>query len=78
QIAILDIGLPTMDGYTLARELRSRLADSPPTLIALSGYGRPQDRQRSDAAGFAVHLLKPIDIDELAAALATRSAVAAV
>ena len=40
QIAILDIGLPMMDGYTLARELRSRLADSPPILIALSGYGQ--------------------------------------
>jgi PAS domain S-box-containing protein len=78
QIAILDIGLPGMDGYTLARELRSRLADSPPTLIALSGYGQPQDRQRSDASGFAVHLVKPIDVDELMAALSPRPAVAPV
>ena len=58
-----------MDGYALARELRYRLADSPPTLIALSGYGQPQDRQRSDASGFAVHLVKPIDVDELVEAL---------
>jgi PAS domain S-box-containing protein len=78
QIAILDIGLPGMDGYTLARELRSRLADSPPTLIALSGYGQTHDRQRSDAAGFAIHLVKPVDVDELIAALAPRSAVAPV
>ena len=78
EIAILDIGLPVMDGYTLARELRSRLADSPPTLIALSGYGQPQDRQRSDASGFAVHLVKPIDVDELMAALTPRPAIAPV
>ncbi len=78
QIAILDIGLPTMDGYTLARELRSRLADSPPTLIALSGYGQTHDRLRSDAAGFAIHLVKPVDIDELVDALSLRSAVASV
>ena len=69
QIAILDIGLPTMDGHALARELRSRLADSPPTLIAISGYGQPQDRQQSAASGFAVHLVKPIDVNELAEAL---------
>jgi PAS domain S-box-containing protein len=71
QIAILDIGLPTIDGYMLARELRARLADSPPVLIALSGYGQPHDRQRSDAAGFALHLVKPIDLDELLVALAS-------
>jgi PAS domain S-box-containing protein len=69
QIAILDIGLPKMDGYTLARELRSRLADAPPTLIALSGYGQPLDRHRSVASGFAMHLVKPVDVDELVAAL---------
>jgi PAS domain S-box-containing protein len=73
QFAILDIGLPTMDGYTLARELRARLSDTPPTLIALSGYGQPQDRYRSDASGFAVHLVKPIDVDELVAALVPSS-----
>ncbi len=65
EIAILDIGLPTMDGYALARELRVRLADSPPVFIALSGYNQSLDRQRSDASGFALHLVKPIDVDEL-------------
>jgi len=78
QIAILDIGLPAMDGYTLALELRSRLADSPPLLIALSGYGQAHDRQRSEASGFAIHLVKPVDVDELVAALALHSAVAPV
>ena len=71
QIAILDIGLPNMDGYALACELRTRLADSPPMLIALTGYGQPHDRQLSEAAGFALHLVKPIDIEELIAALAS-------
>ena len=65
QIAILDIGLPTMDGYRLARELRARLGDASPVLIALSGYSQTLDRQRSDASGFALHLVKPVDVDEL-------------
>jgi len=64
EIAILDIGLPTMDGYTLAGELRTRLAD-PPVLIALSGYSQAKDLARSEAAGFAVHLVKPIDAGDL-------------
>ncbi len=71
QIAILDIGLPTIDGYMLARELRTRLADAAPVLIALSGYGQPHDRQRSKASGFALHLVKPVDVDELLVALAS-------
>jgi PAS domain S-box-containing protein len=77
QVAILDIGLPRMDGYTLARELRTHLADSPPMLIALTGYGQPHDRQRSEASGFALHLVKPIDVDELIVALASPLAPAA-
>jgi len=64
EIAILDIGLPTMDGYALAGELRTRLAD-PPVLIALSGYSQAKDLARSEAAGFAVHLVKPIDGSDL-------------
>jgi PAS domain S-box-containing protein len=69
EIAILDIGLPGMDGYALARELHSRLGNSPPILIALSGYSQTADRQRSAAAGFALHLVKPIDVDELVGVL---------
>jgi PAS domain S-box-containing protein len=69
EIVILDIGLPVMDGYTLARELRCRLSDPPPVLIALSGYTAAQDRARSEEAGFALHLAKPVDLDELVIAL---------
>jgi signal transduction histidine kinase/CheY-like chemotaxis protein len=73
QIAILDIGLPVMDGYALGRELRARMDSAPPILIALTGYGQEQDRRRSAEAGFVSHLVKPVDprrlikmVDELA------------
>jgi CheY-like chemotaxis protein/two-component sensor histidine kinase len=65
QVAILDIGLPVMDGYALGRELRARLGTATPVLIALTGYGQEQDRRRSEEAGFASHLVKPIDAKKL-------------
>jgi signal transduction histidine kinase/ActR/RegA family two-component response regulator len=65
EVAILDIGLPVMDGYALGRELRARLGDAPPLLIALTGYGQEQDRRRSAEAGFSLHLVKPVDPDRL-------------
>lgn len=69
QVAILDIGMPIMDGYKLGRELRARLGDAPPTLIALTGYSQDHDRRRSGEAGFALHLAKPVDADKLVLAL---------
>jgi PAS domain S-box-containing protein len=66
QVAILDIGLPVMDGYTLARELGARLGEAAPVLIALTGYGQEQDQRRSEEAGFAFHLVKPVDAERLA------------
>jgi PAS domain S-box-containing protein len=65
QVAILDIGLPVMDGYTLGRELRARLGAATPILIALTGYGQEQDQRRSEEAGFVSHLVKPIDARKL-------------
>ena len=67
QVALLDIGLPTMDGYELARRLR----DVSPAikLVAITGYGRESDRQRSREAGFAAHVEKPVDLDKLSALL---------
>jgi len=70
RIAILDIGLPVMDGYHLARELRARMGHDVPTLIALTGYSQAADRARSREAGFARHLAKPIDAEELLRVLA--------
>ena len=60
EVAILDIGLPVMDGYALAHELRDRMGNTSPILIALTGYGQDQDKRRSEAAGFALHLVKPV------------------
>ena len=65
QIAILDIGLPVIDGYTLARELSLRLGDERPILIALTGYSQEEDKVRSKNAGFAFHLVKPVDAEHL-------------
>jgi PAS domain S-box-containing protein len=65
QVAILDIGLPVMDGYALGGELRARLGGAAPVLIALTGYGQDQDRRRSEEAGFALHLVKPVDAETL-------------
>jgi signal transduction histidine kinase/ActR/RegA family two-component response regulator len=66
--AIVDIGLPLIDGYEVARQLRAR--GSRATLIALTGYGQPEDRMRALEAGFDVHLVKPLDFDALARVLA--------
>jgi signal transduction histidine kinase len=58
-VAVIDIGLPGMDGYELARRIRSEPAGRVVTLIALTGYGFPEDRERSRLAGFDRHLVKP-------------------
>jgi two-component system CheB/CheR fusion protein len=63
-LAFVDISLPDIDGYAVAREIRSRVGPSIP-LIALTGLGQPEDVKRSHEAGFARHLTKPFDIDDL-------------
>jgi CheY-like chemotaxis protein len=60
-VALLDIGLPEMDGYELARRLRAIPAWSQVRLVALTGYGNDSDRKASSDAGFERHLVKPID-----------------
>lgn len=64
-VMLLDIGLPGMDGYSVAREIRRRKEWGRPLLIAVTGYGRPEDKEKSKAAGFDEHLVKPVDIDTL-------------
>jgi len=66
---VLDIGLPGMDGYELARRLRAAPKSADLLLLALSGYGQTEDRNRSQAAGFDHHLVKPADIATLCAVL---------
>ncbi len=68
-VAILDIGLPGMNGYELAHELRTRLGERSPRLIALSGYAEEADRARALASGFDAHFAKPVDIDKLVQAI---------
>ena len=64
-IAVVDIGLPDMDGYEIARQLRAEAGLQNMTLIALTGYGQDADRKRAMAAGFDSHLVKPLDMDVL-------------
>ncbi len=65
-LAILDIGLPGMNGYQLGAELRKVAGEGEPLrMITLSGHGRDVDSERSAAAGFERHLVKPVDFDEL-------------
>ncbi|NEX59937.1 response regulator [Noviherbaspirillum galbum] len=74
-VFILDIGLPDMTGYDLARALRRICKVGDATFIALTGYGQPQDRQRSAEAGFAYHFVKPVNNQLLFKTLAeTKSA----
>ncbi len=68
-VAVVDIGLPVMDGYEVAREMRRARGDRVPGLIALTGYGGDSDRSRTKQAGFAVHLTKPVDTSHLLAAI---------
>ncbi len=66
-VALVDIGLPGVDGYALAREVRARFNGAAPALIALTGYGADEDVRRAKEAGFARHLTKPVEVAELAA-----------
>jgi len=65
QVVFLDIGLPGMSGYDVARELRSQQALDGVVLVALTGWGTDADRLKSDAAGFDHHLTKPVSFDEI-------------
>ncbi|SAK66857.1 PAS domain-containing hybrid sensor histidine kinase/response regulator [Caballeronia ptereochthonis] len=63
-VALLDIGLPDIDGYELARRLR-RKGETTPLLIAITGYGQAEDRLRAQSAGFDYHFVKPVNVDSL-------------
>jgi CheY-like chemotaxis protein len=73
-VMLIDIGLPKLDGYQLAKEIRANL-DHPPLLIAMTGYG--QERDRALAAGFDLFMVKPIDVSELESTLAELEAQSA-
>jgi CheY-like chemotaxis protein len=71
-IALLDIGLPGLDGFELARRIRAEMDGKPARLIALTGYGREEDHQAVIEAGFDEHLIKPVDRDALLRVLKKR------
>ena len=64
-VALIDVGLPGMDGYDVAREIRQSLPNGATKLIAVTGYGQPPDRELARQAGFDMHLLKPISPEVL-------------
>jgi PAS domain S-box-containing protein len=68
-VAIIDLGLPGMDGYEVARQLRRKVGGDSTYLVALTGYGSPRDRKLSQRAGFDAHLLKPLDYEKLTSLL---------
>ena len=73
-VVLLDIGMPGVDGYEVARQIRSSAAHGDVLLIALTGWGQEEDRARATRAGFDHHLLKPPDIDRLRSLLVARAA----
>jgi CheY-like chemotaxis protein len=65
EVVFLDIGLPRIDGYEVARQLRAREPRKHRTLVALTGWGHDDDRKRSREAGFDHHLVKPVNVKTL-------------
>jgi CheY-like chemotaxis protein len=70
RVILLDLGMPGMDGIETARHIRARPAGRDIFLVALTGWGQEQDRQRTDEAGFSAHLVKPVNLNQLEALLA--------
>jgi signal transduction histidine kinase len=68
-VAVVDIGLPDIDGYEVARRVHAELKDRRPGLVAMSGYGQERDRRLAGEAGFDVHLVKPPEPEDLRDAL---------
>jgi CheY-like chemotaxis protein len=71
KMVVLDLGLPGMDGYEVARQLRLLPGTASALLVAVSGYGGAEDQQRSLAAGFNEHFTKPVGFDQLQSLLAS-------
>jgi signal transduction histidine kinase len=71
RVAVVDIGLPELDGYQVARRVRSELGSDSVRLVALTGYGQSGDRRKAIEAGFDEHLVKPVDMERLMESLST-------
>ena len=64
-LILLDIGLPKLDGYEVARRIRAQEWGKPMHLIAVTGWGQDEDRRNTAAAGFDVHMVKPVNLESL-------------
>jgi CheY-like chemotaxis protein len=71
EVGFLDLGLPEVSGYDLARQLRAQPESAHTVLVAVSGWGQARDRERSREAGFSLHLVKPVELQSIQAALST-------
>jgi PAS domain S-box-containing protein len=71
-VVLLDIGMPGIDGYEVARRLRALKRDVPLRIVAVTGWGQDADRERSREAGFDLHLVKPVEVNDLARVLSER------
>jgi len=69
EVALVDLGLPVVDGYEVARQVRAAFGAATPLMIALTGYGAPEQRAQALSAGFDLHIVKPVDPDRLATLL---------
>ena len=69
-VVLIDVGLPGLDGYEVARRIRAERNGQSVRLVAITGYGQPEDRSRALEAGFDVHLTKPVSPEQLAEVLA--------
>jgi CheY-like chemotaxis protein len=70
EVAVVDLGLPVMDGYELAAALREKLGEAALVLVAVTGYGQERDPERSRRYGFSSHLVKPVEPTVLLSLLA--------
>ncbi|HEX2828547.1 MAG TPA: ATP-binding protein [Burkholderiales bacterium] len=73
-VVVLDIGMPVMDGHELASRIRDEFGENGPRLVAVTGFGLDQDRAKSRASGIEAHLVKPVDVEKLIAAVAGATA----
>jgi CheY-like chemotaxis protein len=69
-VVLLDLGMPIMDGFQTAEQIRARPQCQNIALVAITGWGQDQDRQRTEEAGFAAHLIKPVNVEQLEEVLA--------